>query len=178
MQKILFTTSLLFFFLYSNAQKLPVNPKSGKITFMKTLDAKGLTSQQLYDIVKKWGETKKIIITEDNPGSKIVYKGVCNIEYPTARSSEKSKGDVNYKFQFGAKDGKYRYIFTDFIHTGKPENAGALENIEPDCGLHKITIRGWTLIKKTTRLEILKLIESLTKKITAEQNDPTKSDDW
>ena len=178
MQKILFTTSLLFFFLSSNAQKLPVNPKSGKITFMETLDAKGLTSQELYDIAKKWGETNNLTINEDQAGSKIVYKGACNIEYPTARTAEKSKGDVTYKFQFGAKEGKYRYIFTDFTHTGEPEDAGALEDAEPDCGLNKITIRGWTLIKKTTRLKILKLIESLTKKITAEQNDPTKSDDW
>ena len=145
---------------------------------MKTVDAEGLTSQQLYEIAKKWGEANNFSITEDKTGSKIIYKGTCNLEYPTARTTEKSKGDVTYKFQFGAKEGKYRYIFTDFTHTGKPEDGGDLENAEPDCGLHKITIRAWTLIKKTTRLEILKLIESLTKKITAEQNDPTKEEDW
>jgi hypothetical protein len=178
MYKILFTTSLLFTIFTSKAQDLPVNAKSGKITFMKTIDAKGLNSQELYDIAKKWGETNNLTITEDQAGSKIVYKGACNIEYPTARTAEKSKGNVTYKFQFGAKEGKYRYIFTDFTHTGEPEDAGALEDAEPDCGLNKITIRGWTLIKKTTGLEILKLIKSLTKKIKAEQNDPTKNEDW
>jgi hypothetical protein len=61
---------------------------------MKTLDEKGLTYKQLYDIAKKWGETQSFKITEDQSGSKITYKGVCNIEYPTATSSEKSKGDV------------------------------------------------------------------------------------
>ncbi len=178
MQKILITTSLLLIFLSSNAQKLPVNPKSGKITFMETVDAQGLTSQQLYDIAKKWGETNNLIITEDQTGSKIIYKGACKLEYPTAKTTEKSKGDVNYKLQFGAKEGKYRYIFTDFNHTGQPEDAGALEDSEPDCSFQKITIRGWTLIKKNTRLEILNLIDSLNKEVIAEQNDPTKNDDW
>ena len=178
MYKILFTTSLLFTIFTSKAQDLPVNAKSGKITFMKTIDAEGLTSQQLYDIAKKWGELHNLNISEDLAGNKITYTGKHNIEYPTARSSEKSKGDVNFKMQFGAKEGKYRYIFTDFKHTGNPDDAGALENSEPDCGFQKITVRGWTLIKKTTRLETLKLIKSLTKKIKAEQNDPTKNEDW
>jgi hypothetical protein len=178
MHKILLTLSLLLISFSSKAQDLPVNAKSGKITFMKTVDAKGLTAQQLYDIAKEWGGKQNFTIEEDKAGVKINFKGSSKIEYPTAKSTEKTEGNVNFKFQFGAKEGKYRYIFTNFTHTGDPEDAGDLEDVEPDCTFQKISIRGWTVLKKNTHKELLILIDALTKKIKAEQNDPTKSDDW
>jgi len=178
MQKTLLTLSLLLTVFFSKAQNLPVNTKSGKITFMKTADAEGLTSQQLYDIAKEWGGKQNFTIEEDKAGIKITFKGLSKVEYPAVKSAEKIEGNINFKFQFGAKEGKYRYIFTNFTHTGDPEDAGALEDAEPDCTFQKISIRGWTVLKKNTHKELLKLIDALTKKIKAEQNDPTKSDDW
>lgn len=178
MSKTLLTLSLLCTIFFSNAQDLPVNAKSGKITFMKTVDAEGLTAKQLYDIAKKWGGTQNFTIEEDLAGKKIIYKGTCKVTYPVSKSAEKSSGDVAFKFQFGAKEGKYRYIFTDFTHTGAPKDAGALEDAEPDCTFKSISMRGWTVLKKETHKELLKVIDALTKKVTAEQNDPTKNDDW
>ena len=52
MSKVLLTLSLLVIIYSSKAQNLPVNAKSGKITFIKTVDATGLTAQQLYDNAK------------------------------------------------------------------------------------------------------------------------------
>lgn len=178
MQRIGITLLLLVTFFTIKAQNLPIDAKSGKITFMKTVDANGLTSQQLYDIAKEWGGEKNYTIEEDKPGSKITFKGSAEIEYPVNKSSEKAKGTANFKFQLGAKEGKYRYIFTNFVHTGAPEDAGDLEDSEPDCTFTKISIRGWTVLKKDTHKKMLILIDELTKKITAEQNDPTKNDDW
>ena len=178
MQKIAFTLLFLTSLITAQAQDLPVDAKSGKITFMKTVDATGLTAQQLYDIAKEWGGKKNYTVDEDKPGAKITFKGTAEIEYPVNKSSGKTTGNANFKFQLGAKEGKYRYIFTDFTHTGDPEDAGALEDAEPDCTFTKISIRGWTVLKKDTHKKMLILIDELTKKITAEQNDPTKSDDW
>ena len=178
MQKIAFTLLFLTTIVTSKAQDLPVDTKSGKITFMKTVDASGMTSQQLYDIAKEWGAKKNYTVEEDVPGSKITFKASAEIEYPVNKSSEKTTGTANFKFQLGAKEGKYRYIFTNFKHTGDPEDAGDLEDAEPDCTFTKISIRGWTVLKKDTHRKMLILIDELTKKITAEQNDPTKNDDW
>lgn len=178
MQKIAFTLLFLSSIITSYAQNLPVDAKSGKITFMKTVDAEGMTSQQLYDVAKEWGAEKNYSIEEDKPGAKITFKGTAEIEYPVNKSSEKLKGIVHFKFQLGAKEGKYRYIFTNFEHKGNPDDAGALENEEPDCTFTKISIRGWTVLKKDTHKKMLILIDELTKKIKAVQNDPTKNDDW
>ena len=75
MSKILLTLSLLVTIYSSKAQDLPVNAKSGKITFMKTVDATGLTAQELYDIAKEWGGKQNFTIEEDKVGAKITYKG-------------------------------------------------------------------------------------------------------
>ncbi|MGB0896757.1 MAG: DUF4468 domain-containing protein [Flavobacteriaceae bacterium] len=178
MRKIAFTLLFIATLTTSNAQDLPVDAKSGKITFMKTVDASGMTAQQLYDVAKEWGAEKNYSVDEDVPGKKITFKASTEIEYPVNKSSEKTKGTANFKFQLGAKEGKYRYIFTNFEHTGSPEDAGALEDAEPDCTFTKISIRGWTVLKKDTHKKMLILIDELTKKIKAVQNDPTKNDDW
>ncbi len=178
MQKLTFTLLLICSLFLGHAQDLPVDSKSGKITFMKVVDANGLTAQQLYDIAKKWGAEQGYTIKEDEPGKKITFNGSTAIEYPATKSAEKLKGDINFIFQFGAKEGKYRYVFTKFSHKGNPEDAGDLEDSEPDCTFTKISARSWTVIKKQTHKELLITIDKLTKKVTAEQNDPTKSDDW
>ena len=164
--------------LTAKAQDLPVDSKSGKITFMKTVDAKGLSAQQLYDIAKEWAGEKGFGIVENKPGARLVLQGKCETEYPATKSTEKLKGAIEFKFQFDSKEGKYRYILIDFKHKGQPEDAGALEDREPDCGFTKISSRSWIVIKKSTHKEVIKLLEELKKKITAVQNDPTKNDDW
>lgn len=178
MQKTLLILCLLFAVSIGSAQNLPVDSKSGKITFMKTVEATGLSAQQIYDIIKKWGQENSLTVKEDKAGAKIVYDASFEVEYPATKSAEKIKGTINYKFQLGAKDGKYRYILIDFVHKGQPEDGGSLENREPDCKFTNISSRSWTVIKQSTHKQALAIVESLKKKITAEQNDPTKSDDW
>ena len=160
------------------SQNLPVDPKSKKITFMKVVDASGLTPEQIYDVAKEWGNEQMYMVDENVPGKKISFKGSLKVKYPATKSAEKLDGNVSFKFQIGAKDGKYRYVAIDFIHTGAPDDGGALEDRAPDCDFTNISSRSWTVIKQQTNKEMNKIIKSLTDKMTAVQNDPTKSDDW
>jgi len=178
MKKIIFTICLFIMANITNAQKLPVNAKSGKITFMKTVDATGLTAQQIFDTAKKWGGENNLTIKSIKPGSQLVYDATFEVEYPATKSSTKINGNIHYKFQIDTKEGKFRYVLIDFTHTGAPEDGGALENKEPVCKFTNISSRSWTVVKQSTNKQALKIIKSLTDKIKAEQNDPTKSDDW
>lgn len=178
MKKIILFTCLFIFTLTINAQKLPVDAKSGKITIMNVVDAKGLSAQQIYDVSKKWGTENNLSIKEDKAGSKLVYDATFEVQYPATKSAEKIDGTITYKFQIGAKEGKYRYVLIDFVHTGAPEDGGDLESKEPDCKFTKISLRSWTSINLNTHKQALIIIKSLTDKIKAEQNDPTKSDEW
>lgn len=178
MKKTILSLCLLITFSISFSQNLPVDPKSKKITFMKTLDAAGLSAQQIYDVAKEWGNEQMYMVDENKPGSKIVFKGSCKVTYPATKSAEKLDGRVSFKFQIGAKEGKYRYIAIDFIHSGAPDDGGALEDRVPDCEFTNISSRSWTVIKKQTYKELNTIIKSLTDKMSAVQNDPTQSDDW
>ena len=177
MQKYFIVLSLLLSCLFTHAQDLPVDVKSGKITFIKTVDATGLTAQNLYDISKTWGTENGFSIKEDVSGKKIVFNASCKVEYPATKSAEKVEGTVHYEFHIGAKEGKYRYIATKFEHKG-PHDGGALEDRVPDCEFTNLSSRSWIVVKKQTHKELITVIEGLKKKIKAEQNDPTKNDDW
>ena len=148
---ILISLFLSNFFIQS--QNLPVDDKSGKITFMKTVDAKGLSAEKLYQIAKEWGNEQSFTIDESKPNSKIIFNGSCKVNYPATKSAEKLDGRVEFKFHFGAKEGKYRYIAVEFIHKGAPKDGGALEDRVPDCEFINISSRSWTVIKKQTHKE-------------------------
>ena len=173
---------LCFVFLLTVAfgfsQNLPIDPKSKKVAFIKIADASGMTAQQIYDVAKEWGNEQSFVIEEDVAGKKVVFKASCKVKYPATKSAEKLDGTVSFKFQIGAKEGKYRYVAIDFTHSGAPEDGGALEDREPDCKFTNISARSWTVIKQQTHKEVNIILDSLTKKMTAVQNDPTKSDDW
>lgn len=178
MKNIILSLCLILITSLGFSQNLPVDPKSKKVTFMKTVDATGLTAQQIYDVAKEWGNEQAFMVEENKSGSKIVFKGSCKVKYPATKSAEKLDGTVSFKFQIGAKEGKYRYIAIDFSHAGAPDDGGALEDRVPDCEFTNISSRSWTVIKQQTYKEMNKLIKSLTDKMTAVQNDPTQSDDW
>ncbi len=178
MKKIILTSCLFILANVTNGQKLPVNTKSGKITFIKTVDATGLSAQQIFDVAKKWGSEKNLTLKSNKLNGQLVYDAEFEVSYPATKSTTKINGSIHYKFQIDTKEGKYRYVLLDFIHTGAPEDGGALENKEPNCKFTNISLRSWTVVKQSTNKQALKIIKSLTDKIKAEQNDPTKSDDW
>jgi len=178
MYKTLLILSLLLIGFSSKAQNLPIDSKSKKVTFMKAIDANGLSAQQLYDIAEKWGNDNSFMVEEKKPGSKLVFRGSLKVTYPATKSAEKLKGNISFKFHFGAKENKYRYVAVDLEHSGAPDDGGALEDRVPDCEFSVLSSRTWTVIKKQTLKKMNVLVASLVAKITAEQNDPTKSDDW
>ena len=79
----------------------------------------------------------------------------------------------------GFKDGKFRLILTDYVHTGKKRgsNGGKLEASKPACG-QAMSSRGWFTVKKEAKKKSIKLTEDLKRVIKETQNDPEQSDDW
>ena len=87
-------------------------------------------------------------------------------------------GTVNFTVHLKAKDGRYQYIFTDFIHVAKICGGGELAPVKSKCPASKMSITGWAEIKKATRRKVNVMIVELEKAVKESQNDPTKNDDW
>ncbi len=178
--------SLLFaFFLlvkFVNAQnELPINEQTGKVTFLKVVDAEGLSAKKLYQLTKEWAESKGFTLQEEVVADEVVYKASTKVYYPSADGGGTTdEGIVHFSFSGFFKDGKYRLIVTDFTHEGdgKLPDGGKLENQTPECGKIKMSGRGWVTIKNKTRENIEELIADIQRVIKEVENDPANNDDW
>lgn len=165
--------------LTTNAQNFPIDDGTGKITYMKTVDCDNMSATDIYNTTKEWAkEQEGLSIQTDEVNKKLVFKGSFKVSYRPAKGTTNEEGEVSYMLHVGAKDGKYRYILVDLVHSGSSGDGGKLENPKPDCGTNKITNNSWAAIKQRTHSLSNKLITSLSKKMKEVQNDPTKNDDW
>lgn len=180
MKKIL--ASLLFTILFVGAlkaQDLPIDENTEKVTFMEVIDATGLTSKDLYKVLKEWALSKGYKIKEEKAAEgEIVFDATIQVDYVRVKGKTEPS-TVAYNLYLMAKDNKFRYIAVDYVHSGtdKTFSGGKLENESPECG-PSINVANWKFIKTKTKSEMDALVEELKKKIKAEQNDPTKNKDW
>jgi hypothetical protein len=175
-------TALLFLVNVSFGQDLPVDQNTGKITYLEVVDAAGLTSKDIYAVAKKWATDKKFVIKEDKENETLVYTGTTPVEYPNVSGNAMDKGKVTFSFSIFAKEGKYRFIVTDLVHTAEGKVAGAdggkLENVSPDCGKMKMSAKGWVTIKGKADANLKALIADLKRVEKEAKNDPAKKSDW
>ena len=178
MKKLFLSATILIVGTFVSAQELPVNEETGKVTFMSVEEMGNVKAKEAYDVIKEWANGKTLRITEDEAGSKIYFEGKHNVSYPAVKGGISNDGIVIFTLQFFFKDGKYRYITTDFVHSGKYGNGGKLENEKPQDGYGKVSERAWNMIRNQTYEKTTSLVTSFTKAITEFQNDPARSDDW
>ena len=162
------------------AQNLPVDAGTGKITYLEVVDASGVKPVDLLKVVKEWA-TKQGFTLKEETVDKLVYNASANVDYPNINGSATEKSAVTFTLSVFIKDGKYRYIATDFVHVGDVKvkaSGGKLENVSPDCGATKMTSKSWVLIKTKTNSNLLTLTSDLKRVVKEFQNDPANKSDW
>lgn len=180
MKHILSYAFVIFSAVLLNAQDMPIDSKTGKITYLEVIETPGLTAKDLYKIAKDWGQSKALKLTKDSEAEgEMSFDGTFPIDYERTKGKvEKSK--VTFKLSVFTKDGKYRYIVTDFVQTGATPSVtgGKLELATPQCSLSGINAANWSYIKKRTQSAAEALVADLKRVIKEAQNDPAKSKDW
>jgi len=164
----------------SFAQNLPVDAGTGKITYLEVVDATGVKPTDLTKVVKEWA-TKQGFTLKEEAADKLVYSASTNVEYPNINGSSTEKSAVTFTLSVFIKDGKYRYIATDFFHVGDVKtkaSGGKLENVTPECGATKMTSKSWVTIKNKTNSNMVTLTNDLKRVVTEFQNDPANKSDW
>lgn len=134
-----------------------------------------ITKEELFNRARTWiGKTynneKFVIATEDKNNGELSGNGMMN--YHPGRNyfgSGVVKGEVNYKINIYVKDGRYKYLFHSFRHTGssigmnQPINygmiTGSADAPKPSRGGSSNT--AWKDIKEESEFKIKKIIESL-----------------
>lgn len=148
MKKLLFIATL-FFCLTANAQQdekmhgiLPV--KNEKICYSEVVEVPGVSKDELYNraytwFVKTYKSAKDVIQMADKESGKIIGKGWFTHPF--------SKIKTEHSVTIMVKDGRYKYIITDFIFNDKMVIAGLLttfndpleetyKNMKPERKIH------------------------------------------
>lgn len=162
------------------AQNLPVDAGTGKITYLEVVDATGVKPADLTKVVKEWAIKQGFTVKEE-AADKLVYSAFTPVEYPNVNGSANEKSPVTFTLSVFIKDGKYRYIATDFFHVGDAKSkasGGKLENVTPECGATKMTSKSWVFIKNKTASNMTALTNDLKRVVTEFQNDPANKSDW
>ncbi|MDB5272634.1 MAG: hypothetical protein JWO58_1001 [Chitinophagaceae bacterium] len=180
MKKLFLAFAILCGSLNVAHAQLPVDQGTGKITYLEVVDAAGVKAADLNKVVKEWA-TKQGFALKEEAGDKLVYAASTAVEYPAVSGTGTEKGKVNFSLSVFCKEGKYRYILTDFVHEGDVKTkatGGKLENVNPDCGATKMSGKGWVTIKNKTGANMKVLTDDLKRVIKEYQNDPANKTDW
>jgi hypothetical protein len=100
--------------------KLPIDSSTSKITYSEVVYLDSLANkQELFSRAREWfakayKSSRNVIQMEDKENGKIIGKALMQVYY-----KEFPYGYINYTISIYIKDGRYKYEFTDFHHTGQ-----------------------------------------------------------
>jgi len=187
MRKIILSVLLLSVSVFVNAQDLPVDPETKKITYTAVVDVPGMKKDDLYNRAKAWfvtssGVTKLALELEDKETGKLLGKVNNPIKVNNPPLNNKFEvGSVIYTVTVIAKDDKYKYIFTDFVHDSdgrdKVISCGPLENKK--SAAKSMVNRDmpsnwqWNKMKDVTNETVLAQIEALKKALSGTDKKDT-----
>lgn len=99
-----------------NAQNLPIDPESKKITFQETVESDTLKKDVLYERSKEW--IKNYYKSDRYDMNDVVKSRLMKESYFVIKLTYdykyKSDNNVTYMITIESKEGKYRYTITDF----------------------------------------------------------------
>ncbi|MCS6824266.1 MAG: DUF4468 domain-containing protein [Cytophagaceae bacterium] len=149
---------------YSDAQNLPVDSITKKITWTETVPMPKLKKNDIYLKAYNWGTSNKYTVKKlDKPNGIFACLAKIDVTYPGATSGLTDKGYVQFLVTITCKDGKYIYTITDLEHFGDKGkgNGGKLEAQTAACGKLILPNHGWTKIKQETEKKMPAFIDSL-----------------
>src|SRR6185312_16114179 len=98
MKHILSYAFMFFCAALLNAQDMPLDSKTGKITYLEVIETPNLTAKDLYKIAKDWAQSKGLKVSKESEADgELSFDGVLPVDYERTKGTiEKSK--VTYKF--------------------------------------------------------------------------------
>ncbi|WP_026994799.1 DUF4468 domain-containing protein [Flectobacillus major] len=119
----LITLFLIILSLDSLAQVsiLPIDPSSGNVTYTEVIRVDSVSASELFSRSKLWfaktyNSSKDVIQNTDNDNYSIT--GKAKIRTHARIMGERTWGYVSYIISIYCKNGRYKYVVSDFYHEG------------------------------------------------------------
>ena len=176
-----FALLLIILSLYVKAQdsSLPTDETTKLISYTEVVTVNDSASKdELFSRTKScfahlFKSSKNVIQNEDKDSGIIIGKG--NIKaYARALGNDYDGGFVNFTITIACKDGRYKYVITDFVHEGTGSKMPSGGNLENESA------RTWTNKQwKTMKSQIDTEIKNLISLIKSEMDKPTpQNEKW
>ncbi len=182
MKKQLVTTFILVaiaFFANAQTKTFPIDSTTKKITYSGVITLDGVSKDILYKRAKNLGISGAGTQKDDPAQGVYIYKGSFSVSYRGPQVGLQHKGSVEYQVTIACKDGRYKYIVTNFTHSSDKGNGGKLEGSQPECGKLLLVLPAWGDIKNQTMEQMSKFIGNLTSGMEgADPNAPKIGSDW
>ena len=178
--KKLFTLALIVFAFAAKAQTqtFPIDTATKKIAYSEVIQLNGVTKDELYKRAKNLGIAGNGTQKDDPAQGIYVYKGSISVTYPAPQYGMKHTGKVEFLVTIACKDGRYKYIITNFEHIREGASGGKLEGSVPQCGKTMLTLAGWGVIKKQTMEYMDKFTKALKANMAGASVDAPKIGDF
>jgi len=163
-------------------QELPINEKTGKVSYENIIKAEGSSASDLYVLANVWfiktfNSANASILNNDKESGKIIGKGVISVRIKNIYMGYLA-GGFDYTFNFTAKEGRFRYVITDIKHEGKEEyihSGGIIENEKPECGSMNMSKKTW----KNLKAQVHDNLTALSKDFEQHMSNASSEDsDW
>jgi hypothetical protein len=169
---------MLFAGLVAHSQINLPKDENGKVVYTNVIKTPELSASKIYSSLKIWlarnyNSLTHILKVEDEASYTLVVK-------PIVRVFLKNKWDAGkftYTLTLQAKDGKFRYEITDFIHdrvTSGGYSCGEIENENSKCANLGIAPKYWDNV----RLELHKKMIILSENLDTAINSSQSNNDW
>jgi hypothetical protein len=176
----------LFAFLFisfgASAQELPIDATTQKITYSEVVQTSAtLKKSTIYDRALAWAMKNKYKITKMDKANHILgCEGSIVITYPGPRVGMNDTGFLKFDIIIDAKDGRYKYTYTNFRHEGHKGkgNGGVLELAKAECGKYVLPDNGWAKIKKDTPRITEDVITDMKVSIEPQAAPAPKKENW
>lgn len=178
MKKYLLLIFSTVFSALSFGQDLPVDSLTKKVTFSEAVVVQGATKDVLFTRAKNLNMIRENVKADNKAEGTYSYKGKINVNYPAPQPGLKHAGTVSYVVTIFVKDGKYKYIISDFVHESDKGNGGKLEGKLPECNKYVLSPAGWAEIKRQTKTSMEKLINSIKLNMNPVSEVPKNTGDW
>lgn len=180
MKKYFFLTLTMLFAISLIAQE--------PLTYTEVVTLDGTSKDNLFTRSENWfakafRSSKDVIQTKSKEDGKIIGKALFEYNQSFLSGSATTKGVVKFTVSVFVKEGRYKYIISDFIHESFGANSIGLITLDKEyTGERK---RGytknwynkiWLDIKKQIDSEVMSLITSLKK--TMQKESEIENDNW
>jgi hypothetical protein len=154
----------------------PVDADTKKITYTEVVNVGSVKKTELLKRAQTWATTTSCAPANHQAAGEYRCKGKFTVQYPSIAPGKTDKGTVTFIATIYGKDGKYKYVLTDFTHQdvlGRGDG-GKLENETPECGKFIMSTNSWNKIKEQTQSKMDELVASLKAEMAKKPAPPKK----